>query len=63
MAQIEKKFLRIKEVFDLLDGTIPLSTLYHLIVVGKKIAYTRVGRAILVDRNCVLEFLADGSGK
>jgi len=64
MASIEKKrFLRIKEVFDLLGGALPLSTLYHIIVVCKKMAYIRVGRAILIPRESFEAFMADGRGK
>lgn len=63
MAPIEKKFLRIKEIYNLLDGAVPKSTLYYLIVTLKKMNYTRAGRSILVPRESFEEFLANGSCK
>jgi hypothetical protein len=63
MAPIEKKFLRVKEIYNLLDGAVPESTLYYLIVHLKKMAYIRAGRAILVPREAYEEFVANGSCK
>jgi hypothetical protein len=63
MESTKKNILRVDDIYQELEGVIPKSTLYKVIVTDKKMIYFRVGRAICVTRESFDAFVANGSAK